>query len=284
MEVDVVEEQIIEVKVADVTDLEKQEFVNTVKALVTHDVPPDLYIPPHALHVILEIFEGPLDFLLYLIKRHNLDILDIQVSKITDQYISYINLMEKLEVELAADYLEMAAMLAEIKSRMLLPKQNVEGEAEEEDPRAELIRKLQEYEQIKKVAAELDLLPQQGRDFFYCYAEPVIPKMVKPQPELTIDDLLLAFKDILLRADLQTSHNIEREALTVREKMSYILGCLNKDIFSNLAEFFNYTEGKLGIVVTLLAVLEMAREWIIEITQAQPFAPIYIRLKTHGTE
>ena len=246
---------------------------------LANNIPSDLYIPPHALHVILdEVFEGPLDFLLYLIKKHNLDILDIPVAAITRQYVEYIDLMEVLQIDLAADYLEMAAFLAEIKSRMLLPRQ-AESAEEELDPRAELIRKLQAYEQIKIAAQELNMLPQLGKDFFICSAGIDDITINKIQPDVSLHEVLLSFKDILKRVDLQVAHNIERESLTVREKMSYVLGILMNEKFVNFAEFFNLNEGRLGLVVTFLAILEMAREWVIEIMQAEPFGPIYVRLR-----
>jgi segregation and condensation protein A len=260
--------------------VEAVRLVNNLPHNLTQSMPADLYIPPHALHVILEeVFEGPLDLLLYLIKKHNLDILNIPVAAITHQYVHYIETMEVMEIDLAADYLEMAAFLTEIKSRMLLPRPAAEEE-EEMDPRAELIRKLQAYEQIKIAAHELSILPQLGKDFFACSAGTDDIKVVKVQPDVSMHEVLLAFKDILKRVDLNVAHNIERESLTVREKMSYVLGILMNEKFVNFAEFFNSNEGKLGIVVTFLAILEMAREWVIEIVQAEPFAPIYVRLRS----
>jgi segregation and condensation protein A len=257
--------------------IEKPEVA---KAPNIPNLPSDLYIPPHALHVILEeVFEGPLDLLLYLIKKHNLDILDIPVAAITHQYVEYIELMEVMQIDLAADYLEMAAFLAEIKSRMLLPRPPSTEEEEEIDPRAELIRKLQAYEQIKVAAQELSMLPQMGKDFFTCSAGIEDITINKAHPDVSLHEVLSAFKDILRRVDLETAHNIERESLTVREKMSYVLGILMNEKFVNFAEFFNVSEGKLGLVVTFLAILEMAREWVIEIMQAEPFAPIYVRLR-----
>jgi len=245
------------------------------------NIPSDLYIPPQALHVFLdEVFEGPLDLLLYLIKKHNIDILNIPVATITHQYVEYIELMEVLQIELASDYLEMAAFLTEVKSRMLLPRPPASEEDEELDPRAELIRKLQAYEQIKIAAQELNMLPQLGKDFFACSAGIDDITINKAHPDVSLQEVLLAFKDVLKRVDLQTAHNIERESLTVREKMSYVLGILMNEKFVNFAEFFNASEGRLGLVVTFLAILEMAREWVIEIMQAEPFAPIYVRLRS----
>lgn len=242
------------------------------------DLPQDLYIPPDAMRVILEIFEGPLDLLLYLIKKHNLDILDISVSKVTHQYIEYIEFMHDMQLDLVAEYLEMAALLTEIKSRMLLPRP-ADAAEDEVDPRAELVRRLQEYEQIKNAAANLAVMPTLGTDMFVSSA--LVPDLtiVKPQPDVDLSELLYAFKDILKRVDLQTSHNIEREVLTVRERMSRILRQLNTDKFVNFVDFFDYSEGRLGLVVTFLAILELTREWVIELVQSEPFAPIYVRLR-----
>lgn len=240
--------------------------------------PEDLYIPPDAMRVILEVFEGPLDLLLYLIKKHNLDILDIPVAHITHQYIEYIEHMEYMQLELVAEYLEMAALLAEIKSRMLLPKpKNVD--TDEVDPRAELVRRLQEYEQIKQVAEKVAELPRVGSEMFPSVV--MIPDISvnKTHPDVDLTELLYAFKDILQRADLQTSHNIEREVLTVRERMSRIMRQLQTDKFVNFVEFFDYNEGRLGLVVTFLAILELTREWVLELVQSEPFAPIYVRLR-----
>jgi len=243
-------------------------------------IPQDLYIPPDAMQVVLELFQGPLDLLLYLIRKHNLDILNIPVAKITHQYMEYIELMDIMRIDLAADYLEMAAVLIEIKSRMLLPKSPIVDE-EEADPRAELVRRLQEYEQIKSAARELDDLPRCGRDFFQSVV--MLPEVntPKPMPQVYLEEVLLAFKEVLKRADLQTSHNIERESLSVREKMSQIINMLDGERFINFAEFFNYDEGRAGIVATFLAILEMAREWIIDIVQAQAYMPIYVRLRVN---
>lgn len=240
--------------------------------------PEDLYIPPDAMRVILEVFQGPLDLLLYLIKKHNLDILDIPVARITHQYIEYIEMMHSMQLDLVAEYLEMAALLAEIKSRMLLPKPKA-AEEEEADPRAELVRRLQEYEQIKSAAEKLGELPRLGSDMFTCSAEIPDLSITKTHPELDLSELLYAFKDVLKRADMQTAHNIEKEVLTVRERMSRILRQLQTDKFVNFVDFFDYSEGRLGLVVTFLAILELTREWVLELVQSEPFAPIYVRLR-----
>lgn len=240
--------------------------------------PEDLYIPPDAMRVILEVFEGPLDLLLYLIRKHNLDILEISVSRITHQYMEYIELMQVMQLELVGEYLEMAALLTEIKSRMLLPRpKNVEEE--EVDPRVELIRRLQEYEQIKNAAEKMATLPRLGDDMFTSVV--LLPDLsqTKVHPEVDLAELLYAFKDVLKRVDLQTAHNIEKEVLTVHERMSRILRQLQTDKFVNFVDFFDYAEGRLGLVVTFLAILELARETVLELVQSEAFAPIYVRLR-----
>jgi segregation and condensation protein A len=243
-------------------------------------MPEDLYIPPDAMQVVLEIFEGPLDLLLYLIRKHNLDILEISVSRVTQQYIDYIEYMQDMPLELVSDYLEMAALLTEIKSRMLLPRPK-DAEEEEVDPRAELVRRLQEYEQIKKAAENLGELPRLGVDMYTSVVQVPDLSHTKPQPEVDFNELLYAFKDVLKRADLQTSHNIEREVLTVRERMSRILRQLQDDKFVNFFDLFDYSEGRLGLVVTFLAILELTREWVLELVQSEPFAPVYVRLRNN---
>lgn len=241
-------------------------------------LPEDLYIPPDAMRVILEVFQGPLDLLLYLIKKHNLDILDIPVAHITHQYIEYIEMMQYMQLELVAEYLEMAALLAEIKSRMLLPKPKTANE-EEIDPRAELVRRLQEYEQIKSAAEKLGELPRLGSEIFVCSADVPDLSITKAHPEVDLTELLYAFKDVLKRADMQTAHNIEKEVLTVRERMSRILRQLQNDKFVNFVDLFDYSEGRLGLVVTFLAILELTREWVLELVQSESFAPVYVRLR-----
>lgn len=238
-------------------------------------LPEDLYIPPDALEVILEAFEGPLDLLLYLIKRQNLDILNIPIAHITEQYMTYIDLMKNMRFELAAEYLLMAAMLAEIKSRMLLPRP--ESVAEEEDPRAELVRRLQEYERFKKAAEDLDGLSRLHRDTWIVRAD--LPPMdsTRPEPEVNLRELLIAFKDILNRADMYTHHQIKREVLSVRERMSNVLAMLKADTFTEFSALFNVEEGRRGVVVTFMAVLELLKEHMIDLVQAEPFAPIYVK-------
>ena len=240
-------------------------------------IPQDLYIPPDALQVFLEAFEGPLDLLLYLIKRQNLDILNIPVAVITRQYMDYIQLMDKLQLELAAEYLVMAAMLAEIKSRMLLPRP-VNAD-DEEDPRAELIRRLQEYEQFKKAAEDLDALPREEREVFFTQAELPEIKAEVPVVEVTMNDLLMAFRDVVNRAEQFASHHIERETLSVRERMTIVLSRLKSGEYTEFADFFNVEEGRMGVVVSFLAVLELVKESLIELVQNEPFAPIYVKAR-----
>ncbi len=239
-------------------------------------LPKDLYIPPDALEVFLDAFEGPLDLLLYLIKRQNLDILEIPIAEITTQYMEYVEIMKELRLELAAEYLVMAAMLAEIKSRMLLPRHADEDE-EEVDPRAELIRRLQEYERYKQASEALDALPRLGRELFQ--AEVIVgDRMVeKHPPQIDIRDVLMALKDVISRADLFSRHRIELEPLSVRERMSAILERLDTDNFIDFTRFFTIEEGRLGVVVTFLAILELLKGALIELVQSEPFAPIHIK-------
>jgi segregation and condensation protein A len=239
-------------------------------------MPQDLYIPPDALEVILEAFEGPLDLLLYLIRRQNLDILDIPIAEITRQYVEYIELMQELRLELAADYLVMAAMLAEIKSRLLLPRPPVE-EGLEDDPRAELVRRLQEYERFKKVAEEIETMPRQDRDFVTVSAFVVDRNVIRLPPPVELRELLLALKDVLKRAELTGRHAIQREALSVRNRMSDVLKALDDGEFHRFEQLFNPDEGRLGVVVTFLALLELAKEHLIEIMQGEPLSPIYLK-------
>ncbi len=240
------------------------------------EVPKDLYIPPRALEVFLEAFEGPLDLLLYLIRRQNLDILDINVAVITEQYMAYIELMDAMQFELAADYLLMASVLAEIKSRMLLPRSADEVE-EEEDPRANLIRRLQEYEQFKHAAENLDKLPRMERDTWIGVAEPPAFENVISMPTVDIRELMLAFSEVLKRADLQESHRIQRESLSTRERMSAILEVLQKREFVPFVELFSFEEGRAGVVVTFLALMELMKDSFVEIVQAESFGAIHIK-------
>ncbi len=246
-------------------------------------LPQDLYIPPDALEVFLEAFEGPLDLLLYLIKRQNLDILDIPIAEITRQYVQYVELMKDLQLELAAEYLVMAAMLAEIKSRMLLPRP-VEVEGEEDDPRAELVRRLQEYERFKQAAEDIDELPRMGRDIFAVDVQAPEKNVVKVPPQVDLKEVLLAFQDVMKRAEMFTHHHIQMEPLSVRELMSNVLGRLQPDTFVEFRALFTPEEGRMGVVVTLLAVLELVKESLIELAQADSFAPIYVHPVTAKAE
>lgn len=242
------------------------------------DVPQDLYIPPDALEVILEAFEGPLDLLLYLIRKQNIDILDIPVAEITKQYMTYVELMKSARLELAAEYLLMAAMLAEIKSRMLLPRLNTADE-EEEDPRAELIRRLQEYEQIKEAAEKLDEIPRLDRDIKAIQLIAPEAKAKKLLPEVTLQELLLTVSDVLKRAELFEQHQVSREILSTRERMTAILEKLAGKGFVPFIQLFQPEEGKLGIVVSFMAILELVKESLVDIIQNEPFAPIHIKAK-----
>jgi segregation and condensation protein A len=239
-------------------------------------MPQDLYIPPDALEVFLEAFEGPLDLLLYLIRRQNLDILDIPVAEITRQYMEYIGLMQDLRLELAAEYLVMAAILAEIKSRLLLPRPpSVEGT--EDDPRAELIRRLQEYERFKKAAADIDALPRMERDLAPAHAEVPDRNVIRIPPQVDLRELLLALKDVMHRAELSGHHTVARQALSVRQRMSEVLAQLGDGAFHDFVSLFRVEEGRLGVVVTFLSVLELAKEQLLDIVQNEPLAPIYVR-------
>ena len=240
-------------------------------------LPQDLYIPPDALEVFLEAFEGPLDLLLYLIRKQNFNILDIPMAGLTRQYLVYVDEIRGRNLELAAEYLLMAAMLIEIKSRMLLPPKKIAEGIEAEDPRAELVRRLLEYEQMKLAGAKLHLLPQLGRDFLK--AEVFIEQALLPRfPEVSAFDLQKAWQDILLRAKLVQHHKITREELSVREHMSLILKKLQGQKFVEFEALFNPLLGVAVLIVTFLAMLELAKETLIEITQAEVYAPIYVRL------
>lgn len=245
-------------------------------------LPKDLYIPPHALEVFLETFEGPLDLLLYLIKRQNLEILDIPIAAITRQYMDYLALMQELRLELAAEYLVMAATLAEIKSRLLLPRPALSGGEEGDDPRAELVRRLQEYERFKQAAEDLDALPRLERDVFKASAEPFQVVVSRPPPPVKLEDLLGALREVLQRAETYGHHRISRETLSVRERMSRILETMDAIHFTPFTTLFSIQEGRLGVAVTLLAVLELIRESLLEWVQAEPFAPLHLRLKSHA--
>ena len=242
------------------------------------DLPEDLYIPPDALEVFLDTFEGPLDLLLYLIRRQNLDILNIPIAHITIQYISYIEMMNELHLELAAEYLLMAALLAEIKSRMLLPRQS-EVEDEEDDPRAFLIRKLQEYECIKKVAEEINLLPRYERDIFDTIVDVSDVEIKQDPPDVDLKEMLLAFQDVLKRVDQLSHHHITKEPLSVRERMAAILEKLNRPDSLAFSALFTRTEGKGGVVVSFLAILELSKEGLLEIIQSEAYTEIRIRAR-----
>jgi segregation and condensation protein A len=240
-------------------------------------LPQDLYIPPYALQVFLEAFEGPLDLLLYLIRRQNIDILDIPIAEITRQYVQYIELMNDLQLELAGEYLVMAAMLAEIKSRMLLPRPEAEDE-DEEDPRAELVRRLQEYERFKKAALDIADLPRLERDVFVAQADAPERKVVTKMPDVTLKELLLAFHDVLKRAEMFSNLHVTREPLSVRQRMSEILTRIKTGSFTGFADLFDPEEGRMGVAVTFIAVLELLRESVIEVVQSEEFAPLHVRV------
>lgn len=243
------------------------------------EIPRDLYIPPQALEVFLEAFEGPLDLLLYLIRRQNLDILEIDVSEITAQYMRYVELMDAMQFELAAEYLLMAAVLAEIKSRMLLPRAS-SVEEDEEDPRAQLIRRLQEYERFKKAAEDIEELPRLERDTWIGSAEPPDLNRARPDPDVDMRELLLALGEVLRRADMFESHHIQREALSTRERMSDILEKLSGRQFVPFVALFSAKEGRLGVVVTFLAVMELIKESLVEIVQTENFGPIHVKARS----
>ena len=243
------------------------------------EAPKDLYIPPDALEIFLEAFEGPLDLLLYLIKRQNIDILEINVADITDQYMAYVELMHASQFELAAEYLVMAAMLAEIKSRILLPRQE-EEEAEEGDPRMQLIRRLQEYERFKQAAEDINELPRMDRD--YHRAKAAIPEIerITPDPAVDLQEILIALSGVLRRADMFEHHHIQFETLSTREKMSEIMVHLSGHKFVPLSSLLAKDEGRLGIVVTFLAVMELMKDSMVEIVQTDPFGPIHLKSRS----
>ena len=244
-------------------------------------VPKDLYIPPDALEVFLEAFEGPLDLLLYLIRRQNLDILDIPIAEITNQYMGYIEMLRELQFELAAEYLVMAAILAEIKSRMLLPRPQGDDE-DEEDPRAELVRRLQEYERFKQAAEELDDLPREGRDFVVAGAHMTDRKVVQIPPEVSLGDMLDALRDVLSRAELYGTHHVQMEPLSVRERMTSIIDRLRKNPYLEFQYFFTPEEGRMGVVVTFLALMELTRERVVDVIQNEPMGQIYVKSPDSG--
>lgn len=239
------------------------------------ELPQDLYIPPDALEVFLETFQGPLDLLLYLIRKQNLDILDIPIAEVTRQYMGYIELMQELKLELAAEYLVMAAMLAEIKSRMLLPRPP--SETEEEDPRAELVRRLQQYERYRQAAEDIERLPRVGRDIHLVTTNADHLPHRKPPPGVALHELIDAFRQVMERAELYRHHRIRLEALSVRERMTQILARVNAVDFLNFDSLFEPSEGRLGVVVTFMAILELIKEALIVVIQQEPYAPIHVK-------
>ena len=246
------------------------------------ELPRDLYIPPQALEVFLEAFEGPLDMLLYLIRRQNLDILDIPIAEITRQYMRYIELMQVLQLELAGEYLLMAATLAEVKSRMLLPRVAGDAIAEEADPRAELVRRLQEYERFKRAAEGIDRMRRLDRDTWQASAELVDRKVVRLPPQVTLQEMLLAFQEVLSRSDMFAHHHVQREPLSVRQRMTEVLSALTGSAFVDFSRLFGAEEGRRGVTVTFVAILELLREGLIEIAQAEPYGPLHVRLGNPG--
>jgi len=256
------------------TSQDEMPFALVQGAPIT-ELPKDLYIPPDALEVFLEAFEGPLDLLLYLIKKQNIDILDIPLSRITEQYMSYIDLMETLQLELAGEYLLMAAMLAEIKSRMLLPRHTEEDE--EDDPKAELIRRLQEYERYKQAAEKIDELPRYERDLFATVAEFPGRKINQVPPEVSMDSILRVFTEVLQRVDMFSHLMVKREALSVRERMGIVLEKVNPDSFTDFKDLFSLDEGRGGVIVSLLAILHLVKDSLIQLVQNETNGPIYVK-------
>lgn len=249
--------------------------------------PQDLYIPPEALRVFLEAFEGPLDLLLYLIRRQNLDILSVNVAEITRQYMEYVDLMRELQIELAGEYLVMAALLAEIKSRSLLPRYHEDTEEDEDDPTATLLRRLQEYEQLKDASEKLDALPRVERDVTPVQLAAPEFEVYRAPPEVDLQEILMAMAQVVQRAELQTHHHIEMEPLSTRERMSQILESLTEDRFYPFESLFTLDEGRMGVVVTFLAIMELIKARSIELVQNEPFSPIHVRsriLTEAGTE
>ena len=241
-------------------------------------LPRDLYIPPQALEVFLEAFEGPLDMLLYLIRRQNLDVLDIPIAEITLQYMRYIELMQVLQLELAGEYLLMAATLAEVKSRMLLPRPQSDQAADEADPRAELVRRLQEYERFKRAAEGIDRMPRMDRDTWTASADLVDRKVTRIVPQVTLQEMLLAFQEVLSRSDMFAHFHVQREPLSVRQRMTDVLSALSTSAFVEFVRLFRAEEGRQGVTVTFVALLELLREGLIEIVQSEAYAPLHVRL------
>ncbi|WP_369602685.1 ScpA family protein [Hahella sp. SMD15-11] len=265
------------------SDTPAGEVIARVGEEPIRELPQDLYIPPDALEVFLTTFEGPLDLLLYLIRKQNMDILAVDVSAVTEQYMEYIRVMEAMRFELAAEYLVMAATLAEIKSRFLLPRRQ-EAEEEEDDPRAELLRRLLEYERYKQAAEDLDALPRLERDVFAAQVARPKVKREAPRPQVSLGELLDAMRDVLRRASLRGHHHVEREKLSTRERMSQILERLNHEQFVPFVALFRPEEGRLGVVVTFLALLELVKESVVELIQNEPFSPIHVRARASREE
>lgn len=256
-------------------------FVNG-QALI--EKPEDLFIPPDALELILDAFEGPLDLLLYLIRKNKFDIVNMPVYQVTKQYMEYVELMKDIKLELAADYLLMAAILAELKSRLLLPKRP-DAEEDEDDPRAELIRRLKEYELVKNAAQQLDNIPRQERDIFLAQAQTadsIAP--VRIFPSVSLQEIVFGFQSAIQKAQAFEHHHIEKETLSTRERMSLILEKISSEQFTGFDELFLASEGKAGVVVTFLAILELGKENLIELVQAQPYANIHIRVSTRFSQ
>ena len=258
-------------------ELHSAEPVARVEGEPLVQLPDDLYIPPEALEVFLDSFEGPLDLLLYLIRRHRLDITVISIQAVARQYMEYVELMRQSRLDLAGEYLVMAATLAELKSRTLLPRPTADEDEEEEDPRAELIRRLQEYERFKEAAAELDRLPRAERDFF-AVRSPMDPEADPPRAEASLLDLLEAFQGVLRRSQLHQEHHVSPQGLTVRQRMSDILGRLEGETAYRFTELLDPAEGREGLAVTFLALLELAKGHMVELVQVEPLQPLYVRM------
>ena len=246
------------------------------------ELPRDLYIPPHALKVFLEAFEGPLDLLLYLIRRQNIDILDIPIAEVTKQYTNYIELMRDMQFELAGEYLVMAATLAEIKSRLLLPSPPTEND-DEEDPRSDLVRKLQEYERFKEAAQSINELERLERDISQASAEVIEKRVITKLPDIALKELLLAFKEAVERSDMFAKHHVQREPLSVRERMSQVLVGLEGNGFKDFSALFDPQEGRTGVTVTFLAILELLKETLIDVIQNEPYGRIHVRIAESET-
>ena len=257
------------------TPHQEEMILATVKGKRVTTLPEDLYVPPNALEIMLDTFAGPLDFLLYLIRKQNIDILDIDVAKISEQYTSYIDLMDALHIELAGDYLVMAAYLAELKSKMLLPRP--EEQKDEEDHRAELIRRLQEYQRFKSAAEKIDSMPRIDRDFYAAQAQLPEFALETPLADIPLEGLTLALAEVMRRVEQSQAHLINYEELSTRERMTHILERMRNEAFIEFTTLFNKEEGKIGVVVTFLAILELLKDSLIEIVQSGEFGPIHIK-------